>query len=163
MTRPQPRRVRPRFPKGWHVPNNPKLWVTWEQADDKLSKEEVYWVVTSSKEGKPHSAPVWGIWKDSRFYFETGPKSVKAKNLSANPLLAFHVQDGLDTVILEGKAARLRKKGELDKLKEDYQGKYDYTPDWSDENRQVVFEATPSVAHAWRAPRMHRSLVNFVF
>jgi nitroimidazol reductase NimA-like FMN-containing flavoprotein (pyridoxamine 5'-phosphate oxidase superfamily) len=163
MTRPQPRRARPRFPKERQVPNDPKLWITWEHADDKLSNEEVYWVVTSSKEGKPHSAPAWGIWKDSRFYFETGPKSVKAKNLSVNPLMAFHVQDGLDTVILEGRATRLRKKGDLDKLKEDYRRKYDYAPDWSDESWQVVFEATPSVAHAWRAPKMHRSLVNFVF
>ena len=41
--------------------------------------------------------------------------------------------------------------------------KYRYKPDWSDERHQIVFRVKPRIAHAWNAPRMHRSLVNFVF
>ena len=37
------RRVRPKFPAQWHVPNNPKLWVTWAHANAKLARETVYW------------------------------------------------------------------------------------------------------------------------
>src|SRR6266705_3211152 len=41
--------------------------------------------------------------------------------------------------------------------------KYEYKPDWSDEQHQIVFKVKPRIAHAWNAPRMHRSLVNFIF
>ncbi|MDG6990042.1 MAG: pyridoxamine 5'-phosphate oxidase family protein [Nitrososphaerota archaeon] len=158
-----PRRVRPEFPEEWHVPHDPKLWITWAAAKEKLIGEKVYWVSTSSRDGKPHAAPVWGIWRGSAFYFETDPNSVKGKNLAANPRIVVHIQNGLDTVIVEGTASVLRKKGELASLKKAYVDKYDYAPDWSDTNGQVVFAVKPRVAHAWRAPRMHRTLVNFVF
>ena len=158
-----PRRVRPRFPEQWGVPDDPELWVTWPQAREKLAKEEVYRVSTSSRAGRPHAAPVWGVWKGDRFYFETELHSVKGKNLMSNPRVVVHVQDGMDTVIVEGRAARLRGSEHLESLRRDYMDKYDYGPDWSDETRQVVFQVRPDVAHAWRAPRMHRSLVNFVF
>ena len=158
-----PRRVRPKFPEEWHVPKDPKLWITWAHASEKLKNEKVYWVSTSSLGGKPHAAPVWGIWKEGSFRFETDPGSVKGRNLKENPQIAVHVQDGLDTVIIEGTASRLRDKAELGSLIKDYARKYDYRPDWSDEKSQVVFKVSPRIAHAWRAPRMHRTLVNFLF
>jgi len=158
-----PNRVRPKFPAEWHVPNNPKLWITWADAEEKLRKEEVYWVSTASEEGNPHAAPVWGIWKAGEFFFETGPGSVKGKNLRANPRIVVHVQDGLDTVIVEGTALRETDPAVLGALLKEYARKYDYTPDWSNESAQVVFRVRPRVAHAWRAPKMHSNLVNFVF
>jgi general stress protein 26 len=158
-----PRRVRPRLPPEWHVPEDPRLWITWVHANRNLTKEGVYWVSTSSLEGKPHAAPVWGIWKRNSFFFETAPDSVKGRNLLSNPLIVVHVQDGLDTVIVEGTAARHADRNDLASLARDYVRKYDYSPDWSDESKQVVFKVTPKIAHAWKAPRMHRTLVNFLF
>ena len=38
-----------------------------------------------------------------------------------------------------------------------------YKPDWSDEKHQIAFRVKPRIAHAWKAPRMHRTLVNFLF
>jgi general stress protein 26 len=158
-----PRRLRPKFPEKWHVPNDPKLWITWEHANDKLARETVYWVSTASTQGRPHSAPVWGIWKQNSFYFETDPNSVKGRNLSNDQRIVVHVQDGNDTVILEG-SARIEKKPEkLKQLRKDYVNKYQYTPDWSNEKDQIVFSVEPMIVHAWKAPRMHRSLVKFIF
>ena len=158
-----PRRVRPKFPEKWHVPNDPKLWITWEHANDKLVRETVYWVSTASRLGRPHAAPVWGIWKQSRFYFETAPNSVKGRNLSSNQSLVVHVQDGNDTVILEGTTRREKRTETLNQLRKDYFRKYQYTPDWSNEQEQIVFMVEPKIIHAWKAPRMHRSLVKFIF
>jgi len=158
-----PRRFRPKFPEEWKVPNDPKLWITWAHASKKLRNEDVYWVSTSSPEGKAHAAPVWGIWKGGSFCFETDPESVKGRNLKENSRTVVHIQDGLDTVIIEGTTARLRDKAELGSLMKDYARKYDYKPDWSGERSQVVFKVSPKIAHAWRAPRMHRNLVNFLF
>ena len=158
-----PRRVRPKFPEEWNVPNDPKLWITWTHANSKLKNEKVYWVTTSSSSGRPHAAPVWGIWKGNAFYFETDPTSTKGKNLKENPRIVVHVQDGLDTVIVEGGASRETSSKELKALQGDYLHKYDYKPDWRDETAQVVYRVEPTKAHAWRAPRMHRNLVNFLF
>ena len=69
----------------------------------------------------------------------------------------------MDTVIVEGPAETERNPSKLKSLKAEYSRKYDYTPDWADEKRQVVFRVTSKIAHAWKAPRMHRSLVKFVF
>jgi len=160
---PVPRRVRPKFSEEWKVPNDPKLWITWAHANGKLKDEKVYWVATSSSAGRPHAAPVWGIWKGNAFYFETDPASVKGKNLIENPRIVVHIQDGLDTVIVEGKASRERDPERLKTLRANYSRKYDYEPDWKDETAQLVFRVDPGKAHAWRAPRMHRTLVNFVF
>jgi nitroimidazol reductase NimA-like FMN-containing flavoprotein (pyridoxamine 5'-phosphate oxidase superfamily) len=123
----------------------------------------VYWISIASTEGKPHAAPVWEIWKNNRFFFETDPKSPKGRNLIRNPRIVFHVQEGMDTVIVEGIAEREENLGTLRVLKTDYVRKYDYKPDWSDKERQIVFRVKPRIAHAWKAPRMHRNLVNFVF
>ena len=158
-----PRRVRPKFPEKWHVPNSPKLWITWTHAKNKLATEKVYWISTASRRGRPHAAPVWGIWRENRLYFETGPNSAKGKNLSSNPRLVVHVQDGMDTVILEGRAIKETSGKVLSQLRRQYTRKYRYTPDWSNELEQTVFRVEPKLVHAWKAPRMHRSLVKFVF
>ena len=73
------------------------------------------------------------------------------------------MQDGNDTVKLEGKAQREKRSEKLNELKNDYTRKYQYTPDWSKERDQIVFRVEPRIAHAWKAPRMHRSLVKFIF
>ncbi len=158
-----PRRVRPKIPEKWHVPNDPKLWITWVHANDNLARETVYWVSTASRLGQPHAVPVWGIWKQNRFYFETDPKSVKGRNLLNNQRLVVHLQDGNDTVILEGSARREKRTEKLNQLRKDYVRKYQYTPDWSNEEDQIVFRVEPRIVHAWKAPRMHRSLVKFIF
>ncbi len=158
-----PRRVRPNFPEEWHVPNNPKLWISWAHANNKLTREKVYWISTASSDGKPHAAPVWGIWRKNLFYFETDPKSPKGRNLLNNGKLVFHLQDGMDTVIVKASARREKTSIVLDQLRKDYVRKYDYKPDWSNAKKQVVFRVEPKIVHAWRAPRMHRSLVKFIF
>jgi general stress protein 26 len=158
-----PKRIRPKFPKEWNVPDDPKYWVTWREASGKLGAEKVYWVSTSRKNGRPHAAPVWGIWKDGTFFFETDPDSVKGRNLSRTGQVVVHTQDGMRTVILEGKAKRETSKEKLSSLAKEYVAKYDYKPDWTDKERQIVFRVEPVVVHAWNAPRMHRSLVKFVF
>jgi len=158
-----PRRVRPKFPEEWHVPNDPKLWVAWSHANEKLRNEKVYWVSTASSAGKPSATPVWGIWKLNAFYFESDPGSLKARNINGNPRVVVHVQDGLDTVIVRGTAARERDPNELGRLRRDYGRKYDYLPDFSDAAHHVAFKVTPKVAHAWVAPRLHRTMVKFLF
>ena len=83
--------------------------------------------------------------------------------MAANPKIVFHLQDGMETVIVKGSAKREKDQRKLPMLRAEYLRKYDYKPDWSNDQNQIVFRVTPRIAHAWKALRMHRSLVNFVF
>jgi len=67
------------------------------------------------------------------------------------------------TLIVEGTAEREKNPGKLKVLKTEHVRKYRYKPDWSDEQHQIVSRVKPRIAHAWKAPRMHRNLVNFIF
>jgi hypothetical protein len=64
-------------------------------------------------------------------------------------------------VIVHGRASVERSPSRLKALQASYAKKYDYTPDWSKGSGQVAYRVEPKVAHAWKNPRMHRSLVKF--
>ena len=106
--------------------------------------------------------PVWGLWMDDTFFFETDIHTVKATNLARNPSIVVHTQDGYDTVIVEGTASRETRPKLKENLKKGYAAKYDYTPDWSRPG-VLVYRVKPRVVHAWKSPHMHQSIVRFVF
>ena len=62
-----------------------------------------YWVATVDPGGRPHLTPVCGLWVDGVFYFGSGPRTRKARNLSENPNVAVR-PEGDDVVVLEGVA-----------------------------------------------------------
>lgn len=159
----RPRRVRPEFPKEWGVPNRPDRWVTWGHAERKLKREKVYWLSTVRADGRPHAVPLWGVWHANAFFFESAPNSVKARNLETNPRAVVHIQDGYDTVIVEGRAVRETDPQVLKRLEGLYATKYDYRPVWTGDGSQTVHRVVPNVANAWKNPRMHVSAVRFVF
>ena len=76
----------------------------WEWAVERLTKSRNYWVATTCPDGRPHCVPVWGIWLDDAFYFSSGAKSRKARNLAANPNCVVCPEDGTQAVSLEGVA-----------------------------------------------------------
>lgn len=69
----------------------------------------------------------------------------------------------MDTVIVRGVARQEKNKEKLRSLRSMYTRKYNYTPNWSNPKNQIVYNVTPKIAHAWRAPRMHKNLANFIF
>jgi pyridoxamine 5'-phosphate oxidase-like protein len=62
---------------------------------------------TVRPDGRPHSAGVGAAWYDGDAYFQTGPKTQKARNVAANPACTISASlPGLDLVI-EGDAERV--------------------------------------------------------
>ena len=51
-----------------------------------------YWVATVLPTGGPHLTLVWGLWVERAFYFGSGPRTRKARNLAGNPNVAVHPQ-----------------------------------------------------------------------
>ena len=80
----------------------------------------------------------------------------------SNPAIVVHIQDGHDTVIVEGRATPEINHAVLAALAR-IASASTVSPDWSDSRAQVVFRVQPRVAHAWPTPRMHTNLVNFFF
>jgi hypothetical protein len=76
----------------------------WQHADARLGAARNYWVITASGDGKPHAAPVWGVWLGRRFYFGTDLASRKARNLASNASVVLHLESGDEVVIVEGQA-----------------------------------------------------------
>lgn len=99
----EPLAQRPAMPD-YGISSDPDGLLPWSFADQQLAAARNYWIVTTRPDGRPHAAPVWGVWLEGVLYFGTGSSSVKARNLAANPALLVHLESGDDVVILEGEA-----------------------------------------------------------
>lgn len=80
----------------------------WSRPRDLLATATpvTFFLGTSRPDGRPHSAGIGAAWLDGDFYFTSGPGTLKARNLAANPACTISVRlEGIDLVI-EGDAAR---------------------------------------------------------
>lgn len=97
-----PQASRPTFPSGYQVPTHSEGLLPWSYARERLEQAQNYWVCTASLDGRPHGAPVWGAWVDSRLYFEGSPETRWGRNIVANPRVSVHLESGSEVVIVEG-------------------------------------------------------------
>ena len=79
----------------------------WTWAVERLEGSHNYWVATRRPDGAPHLAAVWGIWLDGAFWFSTGGRSRKARNLAADPRCVVAPEEAGESVVLEGTAERV--------------------------------------------------------
>jgi hypothetical protein len=124
----------------------------WSWAAAKLAAGRNYWVVTASAAARPHALPVWGVWDDGdqRFAWSCAPRSRKAANLAANPQAAVAVDDTVECLSIEGRAARVDGTRE-DVWIERYLAKYQpLAPDLSGDflRQNLVIEFVPERAFA---------------
>ncbi len=101
--RAEPRASRPRM-EGYGVPQSAEGMLPWRFAQERLERARNYWVCTVRPDGRPHAAPVWGVWVANALYFGTSPASLKARNLATNPAVVVHLESGDEVVIVEGRA-----------------------------------------------------------
>lgn len=124
----------------------------WSWAAAKLAAGRNYWVVTASVDARPHALPVWGVWNedDQRFAWSCAPRSRKAANVAANPQATVAVDDTVECLSIEGRAAAVD--GERQDLWiERYLAKYTpISPDLSGDflRQNLVIEFAPERAFA---------------
>jgi len=70
----EPKPSRPRMFGGHLEPSR----LPWSWAEHRLTTARNYWIATTRPNGRPHSRPVWGVYLDGSFHFNTG--SVAAGN-----------------------------------------------------------------------------------
>jgi hypothetical protein len=114
----------------------------WSFAENRLRAAHTYWISTMRR-SRPHVMPVWGVWMEEMFWFSTGKRSRKARNLLANPRCVVCCEKGRGQVVLEG-SARLNADGKLWKeFARVYQDKYDF--DVSSMAAEPVYVVRPAV------------------
>jgi general stress protein 26 len=132
---------RPNMP-GYGIADGGDGLLPWNWAVDRLTKTQNYFLCTVREDGRPHVMPIWGLWLADKFYFSTGKKSIKARNLAANPRCVLCADGADEAVIVEGTAKRLPPKTSLKEFAEAYLKKYKF--DVSSMN-EPVFVLEPNV------------------
>ncbi|MGA3087141.1 MAG: pyridoxamine 5'-phosphate oxidase family protein [Terriglobales bacterium] len=105
----------------------------WAWVAKKMSPCRTFWLATiraglHPSQTCPHVMPVWGVWLDDAFFFSTGRKSRKGRNLTANPACTIANDDGEEAVIVQGVAEEVREEAILVRVAATYKKKYKMDP-----------------------------------
>jgi len=74
------------------------------------------WLATADPDGSPHVAAVGALWVDDQFYFVSGPRTRKSKNVTAKPNCAVSVSlDDID-IVVEGTAHKVTDTATLERV-----------------------------------------------
>ena len=119
----QPKTTRPHMP-GYGITKTKTGMLPWKWATDRLTKTKQYWISTTRPDGSPHVMVIWGLLLEDEFWFSTGRKSRKARNLAANPRCVICSDNSAEAVIVEGKAEIVEDAILLKKVFAAYQKKY---------------------------------------
>jgi hypothetical protein len=99
--------------------------IPWSRALQQLESQHreegrTCWLATTGPDERPHVAAVGAVWLDDRFYFTSGPRTRKSRNLAANPNCAVSVSLGDIDVVVEGAARKVTDKSTLERLADLY-------------------------------------------
>jgi hypothetical protein len=140
---------RPHMP-GYGLPEGPDGLMPWNWAEQRLESSHNYWLATVRPDGRPHLMVIWGLWRREVFYFSTGSRSCKTRNLESNAHCVIGTEQAHEAVVVEGLAEKLRDVEQLKELLSLYQRKYDYDMSTMQEDilalREPLFAIRPSVA-----------------
>jgi hypothetical protein len=132
--------------------------MSWAMVERKLKTARNYWIGTTRSDGRPHSAPVWGIYFDGVFYFSTGDDSVKGRNMARDPRITVHPEIIDDAIILEGTAKRIKAAAKLKPVWKTYKTKYKWDMVGSD-----FYALRPSVAFSYTEPDFIETATRWTF
>ncbi len=136
----------------------------WSWAEEALEKSRNYWINSTRADGRPHAMPVWGLWYEGQLFFGSGRKSVKSRNLLADPRAVVHLESGDNVVILEGTMAEITDPKQYIDIFKQYAKKYtEYEPPDHVDPQQVLFVFSPITALAWTEQSYPRSVTRWRF
>jgi nitroimidazol reductase NimA-like FMN-containing flavoprotein (pyridoxamine 5'-phosphate oxidase superfamily) len=134
----------------------------WSDIERILTDAQLYWIITVRADGRPHAAPLVGVWHDGAFAFCTGSQEQKQRNLDSNPRVAVTTGstgvNGWDSgkdLVVEGAAVRVTSAEALQALADAWFAKYG--EDWKFEVRgQEFVELSDSGGNTVGGARVYR-------
>ncbi len=135
---------------GYDLPEAPDGLMPWSWAQQRLEGSHNYWLATVRQDGRPHLMIIWGLWHEGVFYFSTGSRSRKARNLELNAHCVIGTEQAHEAVVVEGAAEKVCDVARLEELLALYQRKYDSDMSAMQDDilalREPIFAVRPSVA-----------------
>ncbi len=120
----------------------------------RLGTANNYWVATTRPDGRPHSAPVWGVWLDDGLWF--GAMGQKVRNLAALPYAVIHLDSADDVIMVEGPVEIVHDRARIAAAAAAFRAKYrdgetgepfDVYPALGEE--PTLYHVTPETGWAW--------------
>jgi hypothetical protein len=74
------------------------------------------WLSTVNEDGSPHVTAVGALWVDGTFWFQTGARTRKARNVAHDPRCSISVSMRDADVVVEGDAARVTAPSEVTRI-----------------------------------------------
>jgi general stress protein 26 len=132
--------------QNYGISSSEKGLLSWEWVDEQMAKSRNYWIISTRPDGRPHAAPVWGVWHEGTLWFGSDPQSRKARNFAHNPEIVVHLESGDETVILEGTVTELHDAEKIAPVDKLYAAKY---PPFDPAPSAFYMTFRPSTALAW--------------
>ncbi|MCG5448004.1 pyridoxamine 5'-phosphate oxidase family protein [Micromonospora vinacea] len=92
--------------------------------DERLSRELNVWLCTVRRDGSPHLTPVWFVYLSATFWVGCESRSVKVRNVVADPRVSVALESGDAPVVAEGDA-HVHRSGFPSTVVEAFARKYD--------------------------------------
>jgi hypothetical protein len=156
----QPGISRPKFAPSYGLAAGGLL--PWSHAIERLGAARNYWLATTRPDGRPHAAPVWGVWFESSLYFGTSRDSRKARNLVEKPAVVVHLEERRRRRDRRGTAGEVGGGALLEPVVEAYERKYDFRPELESDS-SVWYAVRPPVAYAWLERDFTRTATRYAF
>ena len=124
--------------------------IAWSRVLEQLERTDykaTHWLATTGPEGRPHVAGVGAMWDGGKFYFVSGPKTLKSKNLAKDNHCAIAVSMPNADLVVEGTATEVSDAATLNRLAERYAAQ-----GWPAEARDGAITAPYSAPSAGPGP-----------
>ena len=125
-----------------------------ERALARLRTSINYWIATTRPDGRPHAAPVWGVWLDDGLWF--GTEGQKVRNLAVQPYAVVHLDSADDVIMVQGPVEIVRDAARVAVAAEAFRVKYvdgetgapfDVYPALGE--TPVLYHVMPEIGWAW--------------
>jgi hypothetical protein len=128
--------------------------VTWSDVAARFDAARNAWFGTVDPAGGPHSVPIWTASVNEVLYVFGERRSVKFRNLAANPRVVVTLESGDEVVIVRGSAYDLGTPAQVPDVVAAFAAKYTEPDDvqWLpvvDPSVDLVARIEPSVALLW--------------
>ena len=125
----------------------------WSNVDARLRSMREIWIATVSPKGRPDAVPVWFWWDGDNAYFTCKAGTTKPRNIAHEPRVVLHNGDGVDPIIVKGRAERVTCAAELERVDAGYRTKYvdpsSGTPATIFVADDHVYRVRPRLVSAW--------------
>jgi hypothetical protein len=133
----------------------------WKWAVERLKKSRQYWIATTRPDGAPHLMIIWGVWLDDGFWFSTGARSRKGRNLAANPKCVIGTDDAAKAAIVEGTVEAIDSRNpQLERFAAAYEKKYAWN---LREMAQPVYRLRPGAGFGLYEKKFEQTATRWVF